>query len=57
LLDCDGLQQKVRVTRNQIPIQPAFTITGHSLQGKTLPNVIVNLHEGSFAAYVAALCA
>jgi len=54
LLDCDGLQQKVCVTRDQIPIQPVFAITGHSSQGKTLPNVIVNLHEGGFAAYVAA---
>ncbi|KAG2150889.1 hypothetical protein DEU56DRAFT_696244, partial [Suillus clintonianus] len=37
------------VTREQLPIQPAFTVTGHSAQGKTLPMVIVNLHEGGFA--------
>ncbi|KAG1765857.1 hypothetical protein EV702DRAFT_919453, partial [Suillus placidus] len=45
---------KVRVTREQLPIQPAFAVTGHSAQGKTLPRVIVNLHEGGFAVYVAA---
>jgi hypothetical protein len=44
----------IRVTRHQLPIQPAFAVTGHSAQGKTLPNVLVNLHEGGFAAYVAA---
>ncbi|KAG1863880.1 hypothetical protein F4604DRAFT_1928998 [Suillus subluteus] len=27
---------------------------GHSAQGKTLPQVLINLHEGGFAAYVAA---
>jgi hypothetical protein len=48
------LLKKIRVTRHQLPIQPAFTVTGHSLQGKTLPDVIVNLHEGRFAGYVAA---
>ena len=37
-----------------LPIQPAFAVTGHSAQGKTLPSVLVNLHEEGFAAYVAA---
>jgi hypothetical protein len=37
-----------------MPFQPAFGITGHSAQGKTLPEVIASLHEGGFAAYVAA---
>ncbi|KAG1864808.1 hypothetical protein F4604DRAFT_1491902, partial [Suillus subluteus] len=45
---------KLKVSREQLPIQPAFAVTGHSAQGKTLPNVIVNLHEGGFGAYVAA---
>ncbi|KAG1781407.1 hypothetical protein EV702DRAFT_962761, partial [Suillus placidus] len=36
LLDCNGSQKKVRVSRHQIPIQPAFAVTGHSSQGKTL---------------------
>ncbi|KAG2352758.1 hypothetical protein BDR07DRAFT_1383930 [Suillus spraguei] len=55
LQDCtEGKQEKIRVTRHQVPIQPAFTVTGHSAQGKTLPQVIVNLHEGGFAAYVSA---
>ncbi|KAG1891896.1 uncharacterized protein F5891DRAFT_910293, partial [Suillus fuscotomentosus] len=39
LLDCDGSHKKVHVTRHQIPIQPAYAVTGHSSQGKTLPNV------------------
>ena len=50
----DGKQQKVRITRHQLPIQPGFAVTGQSAQGKTLPQVIVNLHEGGFGAYVAA---
>ncbi|KAG1880597.1 hypothetical protein C8R48DRAFT_588358, partial [Suillus tomentosus] len=37
---------KVSVIRSQLPIQPAFAVTGHSAQGKTLPNVIVDLSEG-----------
>ncbi|KAF8487825.1 hypothetical protein JB92DRAFT_3130409 [Gautieria morchelliformis] len=45
---------KCRVKRLQLPLQPAFAITGHSAQGKTLPKVLVNLKEGGFAAYVAA---
>ncbi|KAG1874167.1 hypothetical protein C8R48DRAFT_593611, partial [Suillus tomentosus] len=40
---------KLRVVRDQLPIQPAFAVTGHSAQGKTLAKVIVNLHEGGFA--------
>ncbi|KAG1849117.1 hypothetical protein C8R48DRAFT_554992, partial [Suillus tomentosus] len=49
LLDCVGGQKKVRLTRYQLPIQPVFAITGHSSQGKTLPSMIVNLHDGGFA--------
>ena len=44
----------IRVNRRQLPVQPAFAVTGHSAEGKTLPDVLVNLHEGGFAAYVAA---
>ena len=44
----------IRVNRQQVPIQPAFAVTGHSAEGKTLPNVLANLHEGGFGAYVAA---
>jgi len=50
----DGSQKKVRITRSQLPIQPAFAVTGHSAQGKTLPQVLVDLNQGGFAAYVAA---
>ncbi|KAG2134072.1 hypothetical protein DEU56DRAFT_700395, partial [Suillus clintonianus] len=49
-----GEQYSHRITRKQLPIQPAFAVTGQSAQGKTLPNIIVNLKEGGFAAYVAA---
>ncbi|KIK31921.1 hypothetical protein CY34DRAFT_102502, partial [Suillus luteus UH-Slu-Lm8-n1] len=48
------VSSRLRVTREQLPIQPAFAVTGHSAQGKTLPKVIINLHEGGFGAYVAA---
>lgn len=52
--DVQGCEVKLRITRHQLPIQPAFAVTGHSAQGKTLPSVLVNLHEGGFGAYVAA---
>lgn len=45
---------KVWVTRQQLPIQPAFATTGHSAQGKSLPKTMSSLHEGGFAAYIAA---
>jgi hypothetical protein len=54
LEDAQGNERKLRITRHQLPIQPAFAVTGHSAQGKTLPSVLVNLHEGGFGAYVAA---
>jgi hypothetical protein len=50
----DGTTSTIRVTRSQVPIQPAFAVTGQSAQGKTLPNVLACLHEGGFGAYVAA---
>jgi len=43
----------IRATCQQLPLQPAFAVTGHSAEGKNLPNVLVNLHEGGFASYVA----
>ena len=44
---------KVHVTRQQLPIQAAFAVTGHSAQGKkTLQKVLINLKEGGFSAYV-----
>lgn len=54
LLNETGEKLKVNITRTQLPIQPAFAVTGHSAEGKTLPNVLTNLHEGGFGAYVAA---
>jgi hypothetical protein len=55
LLDVDQpTQKKIRVTRSQLPIQPGFAVTGHASQGKTLTHVLVDMHEGGFAAYVAA---
>jgi len=53
--DNDGQHEQIKLSRHQlVPIQPGFAITGHSAQGKTLPKVLVGLHEGGFAAYVAA---
>ncbi|KAF8815173.1 hypothetical protein BYT27DRAFT_7080622, partial [Phlegmacium glaucopus] len=52
---CDnGEHEKIKLSYHQVPIQPGFAITGHSAQGKTLLKVLVSLHEGVFAAYVAA---
>jgi Helitron helicase-like domain at N-terminus/AAA domain len=41
-------------TRKQLPIEPAFAVTGHFSQGKTLPVVVADLRQGGSAAYVAA---
>jgi hypothetical protein len=49
-----GEKIKTKINRSQLPIQPAFAVTGHCAQGKTLPHVLTNLQEGGFAAYVAA---
>jgi hypothetical protein len=50
----DGTKITIRLTRSQVPVQPGFAVTGQSAQGKTLPSMLTNLHEGGFGAYVAA---
>lgn len=50
----NGSKITVRISRSQLPFQPGFAVTGQSAQGKTLPSVLTNLHEGGFGAYVAA---
>lgn len=45
---------KLKVSRRQLPIQPAYAITGHCAQGQTLPSVVCDLNTGGFGAYVAA---
>ena len=54
MTDSAGVRQNVHISRSQLNLQPAFAITGHAAQGKTLPQVLVDLHEGGFAAYVSA---
>ncbi|KAF9782850.1 hypothetical protein BJ322DRAFT_1008933, partial [Thelephora terrestris] len=54
LSDSAGIKHNVRVSRSQLNLQPAFAITGHAAQGKTLPQVLVDLHDGGFASYVSA---
>ena len=54
LSDSVGNKQTVHVVRSQLSLQPAFAITGHAAQGKTLAQVLVDLSEGGFAAYVSA---
>jgi hypothetical protein len=54
LNNTQGQKTSYRITHQQLPIQPAFAVTGQSAQGKTLPKVLVNLHEGGFAAYIGA---
>ena len=53
ICDNDGKHEQLKLSHHQVPIQPAFAVTGHSAEGKTLPIVLVGLHEGGFAAYVA----
>jgi ATP-dependent exoDNAse (exonuclease V) alpha subunit len=43
-----------KISRTQIPLQPAYCVTGHFAQGRTLSAVVVDLRLGSFHAYVAA---
>jgi PIF1-like helicase len=50
----DGTKITIQLTRSQVPVQPGFAVTGQSAQGKTLPSVLANLHDGGFGAYVAA---
>ena len=50
----DGTTYTIHLTRSQLPIQPGFAVMGQSAQGKTLPCILANLHEGGFGAYVAA---
>lgn len=45
LIDISTVFGKKKVTRHQLPIQPAFAVTGHSAQGKTLPNVLIDLAD------------
>lgn len=47
-------QGATKVSRSQLPLQPAFAVTGHSAQGKTLPKVMMDLQQGGFHAYVGA---
>jgi hypothetical protein len=54
LLSETATKTTVKITRSQMPIQPAFAITGHSAEGKTLNSVLCNLWDGGFGAYVAA---
>lgn len=49
-----GKVQSYKVKRYQLPIEPGYSVTGHSAQGKTLPKVQCNLRDGAWAAYVAA---
>ena len=54
LQDENNFVKKVKITQTQLPFQPAFSLTGHSAQGKTLPKIVTGLHKGGFSAYVAA---
>ena len=52
--DNNSSKRTAHVRRTQLNLQPAFAITGHAAQGKTLPQVLVDLTEGGFSAYVSA---
>jgi hypothetical protein len=41
------------IIRTQFPFEPAFAITAHGSQGKTVPKVHAMLHQGGRLAYVA----
>jgi hypothetical protein len=45
---------KVSFRREQMLVEPAYAVTGHFSQGKTLPVVVADLKNGGPAAYVAA---
>ena len=46
--------EKIHATRHQLPLQPGFAVTIHSAQGKTLPNILIDMGENAFGAYVGA---
>lgn len=48
-----GKPSRYKIRQFQLPIQPGFSVTGQSAQGKTMPKVFCDLAEGSYAAYVA----
>eukprot|EP00971_Amphidinium_carterae_P201890 4005900-Amphidinium_carterae.1 len=43
-LDPRRARSVLKVTRRQIPLTPAFAITAHTSQGKTLPAVILDFN-------------
>lgn len=53
-LNINGNLTRIKVTRHQQPLQLGFAITAHSAQGKTMSNILCSLHNGGYAAYVAA---
>ncbi|KIJ31209.1 hypothetical protein M422DRAFT_267163 [Sphaerobolus stellatus SS14] len=54
IIDDSLRPRRIRFKRVQLPLQPAFAVTGHSAQGKTLLRIMADLIEGGHAAYVAA---
>lgn len=54
LENAEGDKRNTHVLRTQLTLQPAFAIAGHAAQEKTLPQVLVDLSEGGFSAYVSA---
>jgi len=53
----DDSSCKAHIKQTQLLLQPAFAITGHSAQGRTLKKVLINLRDGGNATYVGASCA
>jgi len=50
LSDTIGGKWAVHITQSQLNLQPAVGITGHAAQGKTLPQVLIDLSGGDFSA-------
>ncbi|KAF5357492.1 hypothetical protein D9758_012512 [Tetrapyrgos nigripes] len=54
LKDENGQHRRIKCFRKQLPLQPAFTVTGHFAQGQTLAVVLCTFKDGPAAAYVSA---
>lgn len=53
IVEADGSRRELVATRAQLPLQLAFSVAGHSAQGKTIPHVITDMLGRGNGPYVA----
>ena len=50
----DGTKTKNKITRHQLPLEPAFSLTSYGCQGQTINKVLADLQIEGFSTYVQA---